>query len=1010
MRPAWRMIFFIGWGGWLCWGWAQDVLDPRHYRYTARFVVTGYDQAEPLVEFPLLIKLGTNLPGFRYSQIRSPQVADLRFADEQGRELASEIERWDTVGESFIWVKVPVLTNGTVVRMWWGADGQTLPPYRAQPTVFRDGTFSAVWHMETNYVRDVSGNGFHARSIPVPSAVQTVPGLIGRALRFNGAAGNNNRIVIGPDLRVISFTLSAWVWLQDEIRDGVIMAKLGRLFLWQQGDTLRFETAPWGGDTRIPVSSAGGLRRWIHVAAVQEGLQATLYVNGRAAASWTKSSRPSMSTEEFCLGGGWNRLFNGILDECRVESGPRSPAWIRACYLNQVEPEAFLSYEPDANLLHVARTGSGEVHLYWWARDEQLEATRSLEAGAPWSAAGLPRPVLVDETNHLRLSPDSTAQFFRLRSVRPSFRLVPLESTIVVTQGLATTVSLEVEVDPGFAPWITMAVEGLPRGLSVDLHPRQLRSGRCLFVLEADPDAAPGLYPVRLVGRGGLQESAVLLAIRVAEEPPDAPYTWPPYVPDLNYRFSDGFPSLPAPTNVLQDCSGVTTTVTLPGTWFCFRFGPDKHPLVTSNAWIPMLQRLHEEFVYFRDVMGWPPDKRAKRGYYSAVYLYGSGTCVGGRSNDTGGWMGSITYNNEAWPMILLSYYPVYSFDPACPYPDRQWQQDAVIHEAIHAVLADMPGCKQAAWFHEGGNTWLQSEAVARRTGHYASMGWLSAGAMIAPFMPIECYSGWLQDDSFGGPSAEGVNLYSNGVQICTWRNLLGGTQYGESFARFLGEIVSPGAVAWVWRYCTNRVLEGLATVPHGLGDHQTRRLIREFRARQAFCDFGKWSAAFRRLLDDNWGRTIRAEWSPFWIDCPPWTARCYVVTTNVGGTLIPEWRTLPGWSGANQIPLVTSNSTGTLRVLFTPIGSNMTCQLVYRATDGSVVYSKPVRSGPVSLTPPPEKPIRNNVVIAVIANTDYLYLGEFSRTNKFDYRVTISGPGTAGIVRPADIATRWYR
>jgi hypothetical protein len=360
--------------------------------------------------------------------------------------------------------------------------------------------------------------------------------------------------------------------------------------------------------------------------------------------------------------------------------------------------------------------------------------------------------------------------------------------------------------------------------------------------------------------------------------------------------------------------------------------------------------------------------------------------------------------------MGLLSYYPVYSFDPACPYGDKVSQQNAVVHEMIHSVLADMPGCKNACWFHEGGNTWLQGTAAAQQSGNFSSMGWLSAGQMIAPFMPIECYSGWLQDDSFGGPCAEGVNMYSNSTQICTWRNLLGGTQYGEAFPHFMGEMVSPGSIAWIWRYCTNRVLEGLATAPGGLGEYQARRLIREFRARSAMCDFGRWSAAYKTLLNNNWGASIGSEWSPYWINAPVWTARCYVITTNNNGTLTPERRTLPGWSGANQVPLTTVNSTGTVSVNFAPLGSNMSCQLVYRATDNSVIYSKPVASGPCTLTPPPGKPIKNNVVVAVICNTDFLYLGDSSRTTKFDYRLTFTGPGTTGVSGPANIATRWYQ
>jgi len=990
---------------------AQEPFDPTGYRHNARLVVVGLEGDEVLTDFPLLVKFSTNLPGFGYSQVRSPTAADLRFVDEWGNELPSQIEVWNPAGDSWVWIRTPVLSNGLTLRAWWGADGVSEPSYRRNGTTFAGPGFAAVWHMETNYIRDATGNGYHARRIPLPAAVQTVPGVVGPAQRFNGRVGNNNRIVVGPALRVpAAFTVSAWVWLEDEIRDGVILAKLGRMFLWQHGDTFRFETAPWGGDTRFPINSAGGLRRWIHLAAVQNGLRAELYVDGSRVATWQKSSLPAMGSEEFCVGGGWDRLFHGILDECRVESVPRSAAWIRACYRNQREPEAFVAFVPGANRLHIVRTETGALQLRWLARNDRLERTDNLGPDPAWTTGDLPEPVREGETNHVTIQPAQPRQFFRLNVSLPGFSVDLPAGELVVTQGLATTRWLSLHPEEGFAAWIRLELTNLPPGVSAELHPSTLKTGRCLLTLQADPDAKPGRFEMRLRVRGGLQQRELPLRVQVVADPPDAPYTWPAYDPDLNYHFATEYPDLPAPTNVLDDCAGVTTTITLPGNWFCFRFGPDKHPLVTSNAWIPMLRRLHEEFVYYREVMGWPPDKRAKRGYYSSVYLYGSGTCVGGRPDDTGGWMGSITHNHESWPMILLSYYPVYSFDPACPYPDRFWQQDAVIHEAIHAILADMPGCKQAAWFHEGGNTWLQSEATARRTGNYSSMGWLSAGAMIAPFMPIECYSGWLQDDSFGGPSAEGVNLYSNGVQICTWRNLLGGTQYGECFARFLGEIVSPGAVAWIWRHCTNRVLEGLATAPHGLGPTQTRRLIREFRARQVFCDFGRWSAAFRRLLDDNWGRTIRAEWEPFWIDTPPWTARCYVVTTNLNGTLVPEWRTLPGWSGANQIPLLTSNATGTVRILFTPLGSNLTCQLVYRATDGSVVYSKPVGSGPVSLTPPPGKPIRNNVVVAVVVNSDYRYLGEFSRTNKFDYRLTIAGPGTAGVVRPADIATRWYR
>jgi hypothetical protein len=990
---------------------AQGTFDPTGYSSSARFVAGGYDRQGSLTNFPVLIKLSTNLPGFRYTQCRSSQGADVRFVDASNNELNSEIELWKTNGESVVWVQLPILSRGSSVRMFWGKPGLSVPAYRTNGATFNDPGFTAVWHMQTNYVTDSTGHGYKAKSIPVPIGVTPTTGLIGQAQQFNGGAGNDNRILISQSLRLTNQTLSAWIWLTDASREGVVLTKEGQMFFWQQGNQLRFETAPWGGDTTYAVASAGGTGKWIHFAAVQSGVEATLFVNGGAVGSWTKSAAPSPGSEWFAIGGGWGRLFNGRIDECRAENTARSEAWIQTCYQNQISPETFWEVEPDRNYLQASRADAADLRLSWADHGEKLQTSPSLTQCDAWTTNGLPEPAFDGESNHVTVPMPAGAAFFRLAAPRKDFQLQLSGSSLLVTQGLANGVQVSVTGINGFSNTVSLGASNVPSGLTAWFNPASLRNGSGTLTLDAGLTAAPGTYSVTVTGAGGANFHSASLAVTVVAEPLGAPYAWPKYDPDLNYNFTNEYSAIPQPTNILNDCSGVTTTITLPNNWFCFRFGADKHSLVTSNAWVPLLERLNKDFAYFRDVMGWPPDKRAKQGYYSAVYLHGSGTCTGGQSNDLGGWQSATTYNGQSWPMGLLTYYPVYSFDRACPYSDKVGQQGACVHEMIHSVLADMPGCKNACWFHEGGNTWLQGTAEAQRSGDYSAMGWLSAGAMEAQFMPIECYSGWLQDGSFGGPCAEGVNRFdTNGTQICTWRNMLGGTQYGETFPHFMGEIVSPGSVAWIWRNCAGRVLEGLATAPGGLGEYQTRRLIREYRARAAMCDFGLWSAAYRKLLDNTWGAVWQEEWSPYWIDCAPWTARCYVVTTNSAGTLRPESRTLPGWSGANQIPLTTSSATDSVTVNFTPLGTNLSCQLVYRATDNSVIYGKPVPGGACSITPPTGKPIKNKVVVAVICNTDFIYLGEYSRTNKFDYRLSITGLGTSGVTGTANIATKWYQ
>jgi hypothetical protein len=472
------------------------------------------------------------------------------------------------------------------------------------------------------------------------------------------------------------------------------------------------------------------------------------------------------------------------------------------------------------------------------------------------------------------------------------------------------------------------------------------------------------------------------------------PYSWPKYNPTISYNFKDENPDFRMPTKDLDDCKGVVGTKSLG--WWTFKWGASKNHLVTDAAITPMLERLNQEFAYFRDTMGWPPDKRVQDGYRSAVYLYGSGLCTDNASNtDLGGWQSSV----KGYPIILASYYPVYSFDPSCTYHDREYQMSAMVHEGIHCILATLPGAKKAAWFHEGGNTWLQQQSTAQQTGDYSSMGFLNGATLIAPFMPIECYSGWLQDGSFGGPSAEGVDMHKNGQQICTWRTFLGGTQYGNIFPTFLGEWLGLGSVPWIWKNCPDRILEGIAKA---LGEEQTRRLIMEYRAKQALIDMKKWSEACKKLLNDNFGRPIGAEWEPYWINCEIWNATPYAKTTvDENGVLIPEQRTTPGWSGANQIPLEVSGNF--VSVDFQPIGENMSCQLCYRATDGTAVYSKPVTSGTCALRL--DKSPARNVVIAVICNTDYIYKGEETRKKHYDYRLK---PLT-GVTKAADIFTRWY-
>lgn len=987
-------------------GQANPPFDSSVFGNMANIQFNGYTGAEVLTNFPVLIKLGTNIPGFEYDQFLSPASADLRFVSDGTNELNYEIDTWNPGGESYVWVQMPALNgSGTQISAYWGKAGLTPPDYTTNGATWSNG-YLGVWHLnQPNAIN--SANGF----IGTAHGNTTTAGLFGAAQYFNTNTFNTY-LELG-NLHATNLTIEAWTLHANPGDygganvDDVVFRKAGSFQWYQWNVDWNLQLDVYGSST-FNFQQSGifdlTLPAWSYEVVSYDSASGTGrgYMNGVLKYSIVKGANMLAQNNNVCTIGynsGGSGSYYGSIDEVRLSNVTRSDQWLQACCQNQTSPDTFATFSM-APKLRISRAGETSVRLSWTGTDPVLQWSPTLGFDARWSTNELPAIVVSNGINQVTVPVVNGSAFYRLAFLVKDFTLTATPDELTIAQAGAGSSAISVTAFNGFNNLVSLVVSNLPSGVTAFFSPASTATGSALS-FEADSSASIGSFPITISGTSGVLTHTTNLMLNITATATGSAYTWPGYSPDLNYDFRADYPALTAPTNVLDDCPSVAGTVA--SNWWCFRYGPNKNPLVTAAAWNPLLARMNKDFAYFRDVMGWPPDKRAKRGYYSSIYLFGSGLCTDDAPNTAlGGWQGSIHYQGEDWPMVLISYYPVYCFDPACSYGDRDAQQADCVHEGIHSLLADMPGCKQAAWFQEGGNTWLQGTSYALQTTNYSSMGWLSAGAMLAPFMPIECYSGWLQDGSFGGPSAEGVNVYSNSTQLCTWRNLLGGNQYGETFPHFMGECVSAGSVAWIWQNCTGRVLEGLATAPGGLGDVQTRRLIKEFRARQVMCDFGRWSAAYKLLLNNNWGASIHAEYTPYWINCSNWTATCYVITTNASGTLTPEHRTLPGWSGANQIPLTVSGS-GTVSVNFQPLGTNMSCQLVYRATDNSVVYGIPVASGTCSLTL--AKPVKNNVVIAVIVNTDYVYNGESTRTNKFDYRLALG----ANVTGAASVNTKWF-
>lgn len=144
------------------------------WSYEMNVTVSGYKEYKPLTNFPILVELGPTRSGFSYSQFGSPSAADLRFTDATGtNELSYEIDTWNPSGNSYVWVRLPVLNGTGTTNFWngqyvhqWSWSGQ---PFLAQKTAGgvywldrRPGTGAVAPTFEV--AQFLRNDGFHLRT------------------------------------------------------------------------------------------------------------------------------------------------------------------------------------------------------------------------------------------------------------------------------------------------------------------------------------------------------------------------------------------------------------------------------------------------------------------------------------------------------------------------------------------------------------------------------------------------------------------------------------------------------------------------------------------------------------------------------------------------------------------------------------------------------------------------------------------------------------------------------
>lgn len=309
---------------------------------------SGYDKSETLTNFPALVVFNTDLTSFSYGGFESTNGWDLRFTDDtETNEINFEIEKWNTNGDSFVWVQVPILTNNAFIWALWGNEFNTDPIAESIGRGTWNDDYLGVWHMQSGTdAPDSTTNLYHGTE--VGTVTQVVDALIGDGNDFDQDADyftvpDNAAFTLG-----VNYTVEAWV-NSDPIGntwEGFFGTYNGNGFIMAlQNDGINEWSAWVDGDWTYSGDEVTD-DVWHHLVLTGDSGARRMYLDGQYVGSDTARSVDNGGELHLgAAGTSWaaNR-FDGTCDEFRMSTVRRSSNWIWACWFNQSTNEGFVAY------------------------------------------------------------------------------------------------------------------------------------------------------------------------------------------------------------------------------------------------------------------------------------------------------------------------------------------------------------------------------------------------------------------------------------------------------------------------------------------------------------------------------------------------------------------------------------------------------------------------------------------------------------------------------------------
>ena len=356
--------------------------------YGKKFPLTFTNIAESvtLKDFPVLVRIseydsrtGKGIKNFRYADCRKPDGGDMRFFDESGTLLASEVETWNTSGESLVWVKIPTLSKDTKIFAYYGSKYV----HAVTPSYVWSNGFLGVWHLNARGTSDqpdsvAGGNSFVLNSTYADGVQAGTNGIAGLAAAFHQNADGTGAYSITDSAGKYSgfdkFTVEYWTYYDDH---GVGGLSSNARVLYKDKAWSSYEASGNGrmglslkldsgtGDKYVNPTDIKANKVqpevWNHTVSIFNGTyqgvgsdadtkyNRAVYLNGTALSTIDSDIHGTMVSSDKTLYLGNNKAsgtepYHGIIDEVRISNVTRSAAWVKATYDTIANNAAFVAY------------------------------------------------------------------------------------------------------------------------------------------------------------------------------------------------------------------------------------------------------------------------------------------------------------------------------------------------------------------------------------------------------------------------------------------------------------------------------------------------------------------------------------------------------------------------------------------------------------------------------------------------------------------------------------------